>query len=328
MSAVSLAIMLGNSPQPCGDHGSTFDVDDTTTMAGAPIVSTPNTHRTPADLTEGKEQHFTTCTPSCTPSLTHSNHTAMTFCCPSHDTDEELANQGVETDQAVSEGQDNDDDRNTPKIHRPSRLCLSCSCWCPPMVIFVIVIGSILSAIHYMVKDKAKTAIASQPSEANPVLDSTELRKLLQDRLQRHTSSTAFLQPSSPQAQAITWLVSDFGDLHQDELQDINVEQRFALLVFAMSCNFRYWNSIAPWIMTAPKTHECQWAGVTCSTFNEVTSVDLIGVGASGTIPEEIAVLSHLIHLDVSKNSIEGFLPKTLFQMKTLGKPLLYQMRK
>lgn len=318
MSSVSLAIMLSSAALPSGDHGSTFDIDDTTTMAGTPIISTPNSVRTPTDLMEGKVQQPTTRTPFGTPSSTHSNHTVTTLHSHSHDTDEELADQGVATEEVIFEGQSHDEDWNSAKDQQPSRLCSSCTCWCPAMIIFFIVIGSISTAIYHMVKDKDKTP---QSGEIIPVLDSTELRNLLQDRLQRHTLSTAFLQPSSPQAQAISWLVSDLGVIHQEELEDMKVEQRFALLVFAMSSNHLYWSGIVPWTMTAPNSHECQWAGVTCSTTNEVTSIVLIGVGASGTFPEEIGLLTHLTHLDVSKNGIEGFLPKTLFQMTTLGKP-------
>lgn len=56
----------------------------------------------------------------------------------------------------------------------------------------------------------------------------------------------------------------------------------------------------------------CQFHGVSCNDMNQVTAIELPGMGLKGPIPEELGFLEHLDVLDLSDNALEGFIPSDL----------------
>mmetsp|Transcript_2966 Transcript_2966/g.4470 ORF Transcript_2966/g.4470 Transcript_2966/m.4470 type:complete len:617 (+) Transcript_2966:149-1999(+) len=70
------------------------------------------------------------------------------------------------------------------------------------------------------------------------------------------------------------------------------------------------------WVGAVNWQHEgidvCQYHGVTCNDMNQVTAIELPGMGLKGTIPDVIGHLEHLDTLDLSDNALEGFIPSDL----------------
>ncbi|KAL0298377.1 UNVERIFIED_CONTAM: Leucine-rich repeat receptor-like protein kinase TDR [Sesamum radiatum] len=63
----------------------------------------------------------------------------------------------------------------------------------------------------------------------------------------------------------------------------------------------------------------CSWPGVRCDRrTNQVTSLDLSGRNLSGSISTDIRYLSHLHHLNLSKNSFVGPLQAAIFELPNL----------
>lgn len=60
------------------------------------------------------------------------------------------------------------------------------------------------------------------------------------------------------------------------------------------------------------------WSGVTCSSTNTVTAIDLNSLGLAGSLPSTVGVLSGLTKLDLSYNGITGSLPDSMSQLINL----------
>jgi len=66
-----------------------------------------------------------------------------------------------------------------------------------------------------------------------------------------------------------------------------------------------------PWF-TSQITDVCQFSGITCSSLKHVTGIELPGRNLRGTIPRSIGFLEYLETLDLSNNSLSGFIPSDL----------------
>jgi hypothetical protein len=331
------------------EHGSTFDVDDSNTIVGPSSILTSPTnsrrisaaHRKRRQMVEGRL------------SPAFPDNTARTTSLR-EEVDEELAiprrratttTMLEQSESSSDEDSDDDDARNNDRLHG---LYKTWTCWCPAMFISMLVICTIVTAVlHTKQSKKTSTNVgvtspsSSPPTPALPKLDPSLLVGVLRESLQVYSSPTTFLQVRSPQAQALQWLLSDIlacstpaGD-HDDDVDDdgsagyvsslvlpdniLLLQQRFALVVLAMSCGVNYWSGVAPWTdtITHRSTHECEWDGVDCVDGN-VTSIVLSAVRLVGKVPVEVGFLSHLTHLDLSSNELEGALPMSLFGMRSL----------
>jgi hypothetical protein len=60
------------------------------------------------------------------------------------------------------------------------------------------------------------------------------------------------------------------------------------------------------------------WTGVTCGSFGLVASLNLSGLGLTGSIPDEIATLSYITSLDLSNNNFNGNIPSSLGSLRQL----------
>ncbi|GLJ29230.1 hypothetical protein SUGI_0576580 [Cryptomeria japonica] len=64
----------------------------------------------------------------------------------------------------------------------------------------------------------------------------------------------------------------------------------------------------------------CAWTGISCDTFNSVTSVDLTGASISGNLTSTICKLSRLTSLILQRNAFSGPFPHGLLRCKSLQK--------
>jgi hypothetical protein len=137
-----------------------------------------------------------------------------------------------------------------------------------------------------------------------------------------------FLDSSSPQSQALDWLVFEDLSLALDDMSGQRLLQRYALLAFAFSTNIELW-SMSPenrWHRQFAE-HECDFVGVDCDSEDRVTAIELDSRNLSGVLPEDIALLTSLTMLSVDDNSLQGTLPEViyenLFQLGKIRPPLL-----
>jgi hypothetical protein len=213
------------------------------------------------------------------------------------------------------------------------------TCWCPAFFISISVICIFMMTVVNTKKSK-KLAIAitssPTPSQTQTVieLDPSLLINILQESLQVYSSPTTFLHALSPQARAMKWLIEDMLTCGAGEYEGqdnachyvlslllsenlLFLRQRFALIVFAMSCGVDNWSGVSSWTDTTTHTHECEWDGVDCVD-GHVTSIDLVSVRLIGTVPVELPFLGKLTHLDLSFNKLDGTLPTSFFAMRSL----------
>ncbi|KAG7371131.1 leucine rich repeat LRR-containing protein [Nitzschia inconspicua] len=150
-----------------------------------------------------------------------------------------------------------------------------------------------------------------------------------------------FLQPSSPQGQAMQWLSFqdaplDVPDASQEDAmaiyQRIRLQQRFALAVWYFDQGGpKLWSTInrdtaAGWMTHGIGVHECDWHGIDCevlpgmellldreSEARVVIGIRLdatMGVGLTGTsLSPELGMLTNLRRLNFSNQRLEGSIP-------------------
>eukprot|EP00549_Striatella_unipunctata_P008361 CAMPEP_0118680296 /NCGR_PEP_ID=MMETSP0800-20121206/4279_1 /TAXON_ID=210618 ORGANISM="Striatella unipunctata, Strain CCMP2910" /NCGR_SAMPLE_ID=MMETSP0800 /ASSEMBLY_ACC=CAM_ASM_000638 /LENGTH=475 /DNA_ID=CAMNT_0006576415 /DNA_START=102 /DNA_END=1530 /DNA_ORIENTATION=+ len=131
------------------------------------------------------------------------------------------------------------------------------------------------------------------------------------------TGSTSFVsrksdsfEDGSPGAKAFHW-IADHDSLNLSA-NNPSVKQRYILALMFYSMNGEDWQYT--WIETngigGNDKPECVWDGVQCDKSNNVIKIDLATIGLAGSIPSEIAELSHLTYLDLSSNGfVEGRIP-------------------
>lgn len=159
-----------------------------------------------------------------------------------------------------------------------------------------------------------------------------------------------FLEPSSPQEQALQWLsFQDFPlevPLESEEeaaatYHRIRLQQRYALVVWYFTQGGpKLWSSInrdasAGWTTYGAGVHECDWHGIDCEVMpgmellseqdaRVVIGVRLnpaIGVVLTGTsLSSELGLLSNVRRLDFSSQRLEGSIPDEWKAMTSLGK--------
>jgi hypothetical protein len=324
------------------EHGSTFDDDgSTSTIVRPSVITSPTTSRRIAAARSGAQQMVQErMSPACTDSTARiiSLH---------EEVDEELAIPrcvtGESSESLADDDSDEGDARNNGRLH-----CLytTWTCWCPAMFISMLVICTVVTAVLYTKQSNTNSTLDPTPSPAPiKVLDPSQLMIVFRESLQIYSSPSTFLQFRSPQAQALQWLLSDIlacttprgeHEEHNDGDDDCYVsslvlpdnvlmlQQRFALVVLAMSCGVDSWSDIPP--RTDAKAqcsnHECEWDGVDCVDGN-VTSINLSALKLVGKVPVEVGFLSHLTHLDLSSNQLKGALPMSLFGMRSLRELLV-----
>ncbi|KAL7494373.1 hypothetical protein ACHAWT_003998 [Skeletonema menzelii] len=139
--------------------------------------------------------------------------------------------------------------------------------------------------------------------------------------------------PSSPQAKALDWILSDPFvanlTLGVDD-NDARIIQRYSLAVFYYSTNGDEWAKTDKfgWLESSS---ECTWnrvmrtdpniysQGVFCDSANMVIKIDLQGQNLSGSIPKEIGSLTKLWALYLYANKLSGRIPREIGLLTDLG---------
>lgn len=127
----------------------------------------------------------------------------------------------------------------------------------------------------------------------------------------------------SDSRKVLCWL-SDFDSLRIDAsvVSEYDLLQRFALAlihyqVVPISGSLDDTLESTRWLSG---DHECSWSFVSCNGTENVVLVDFGVIGATGTIPSELALLTKLLYVDFStySSSFRGTIPSELWSMDQL----------
>jgi hypothetical protein len=146
-------------------------------------------------------------------------------------------------------------------------------------------------------------------------------KELLLSRLEPLTGSR-IREKGTPEEGAMEWLVNtdplqlDFEKTSLDELV-----QRYVLATLYFATNGKSWNQQYNFLSM---DHVCLWhtfeqdAGVTCNDNNDVTSIKLDGIGMTGSIPPDLALIHPLHTLSLTENSLLGSFPSYIGMLTKL----------
>jgi hypothetical protein len=147
---------------------------------------------------------------------------------------------------------------------------------------------------------------------------STNERKQMRELIQSNIPTTTFFVDStSPQNQAFDWLIDD---PYSANLADSRLLQRFALATLWYSTNGDTDWTHEGWL---EPINECLWANdvdvfdVFCDPDGAVEHIQLFEDGLSGTLPDEVALMTSLTTLDFVSNALEGTIPAIYFTKLT-----------
>ena len=96
---------------------------------------------------------------------------------------------------------------------------------------------------------------------------------------------------------------------------------RDALEALYASAGGASWRVRGRWLRSG-KSH-CAWHGVACSAAGDVTSIDIGGNGAVGTLPTQLGALTALRVLNIDESRLSGTLPSELSALSQLETILL-----
>ena len=169
---------------------------------------------------------------------------------------------------------------------------------------------------------------------ASPTIDRlTPLVSFLQLAVLQSLNETLPAYPEAPAYRAIDWILQESSNITYDE----KLVQRFALVTldFALGGNFTVVPSIASngnftgrllqqgnfsW---SQSDDECLWEGVVCAN-GSVTELWFGSRNLTGTIPDEIALLTNLTMIDLSNNYIGGTIPEKIYELSLLESLYFY----
>jgi len=159
-------------------------------------------------------------------------------------------------------------------------------------------------------------------------LDNSLRMEAVMDVLKRTSREKDLLDPSTPQFAARNWIT--FEDSLHLEPQAIIFLQRYVMAVLYFSTNGDGWQfcarkKLASSSLTSADcigsdgvvsyrhlsgTSECNWYGIVCDEeLLVITDISIVGNGLSGELHDELAELTYLKVLNLSRNNIEGRLP-------------------
>eukprot|EP00934_Nitzschia_sp_Nitz4_P003832 Nitzschia sp. Nitz4//scaffold47_size129522//64425//66352//NITZ4_003554-RA/size129522-snap-gene-0.198-mRNA-1//-1//CDS//3329552809//3822//frame0 len=225
--------------------------------------------------------------------------------------------------------------------------CCRCCCPCPccvknpvllaiaAVVVVVLIVVVVPLWLVFFPTSNHPTSTSSTTStnnmDSDPVWDVTSRAAQLPSRLLELPQLTLadLLAASSPQAQAMDWLI--YQDTFLTSVQDPNLVPRFALLVLAMATASDLWLTTQPWHLQTSE-HHCDWIGMDCqvvettttttqedsATTRVVWSMDLSNLRLTGSLPREIGLLTDLRTLILNQNKLEGSLPSEIFGLESL----------
>jgi len=141
-------------------------------------------------------------------------------------------------------------------------------------------------------------------------------------RLETVSSSADFEVKTSPQSEALDWIIYD------DQISlcpgDDKLVQRYALTVIYFALGGDFWmdcgrfSSMCEGVKFLSEDSECAWDGILCDDDGFVKEIHLDEKGMAGTIPDEITHLTNLMAIDMDDNDIYGSIPATIGSLKKL----------
>ncbi|CAB9506443.1 LRR receptor-like serine threonine-protein kinase At4g08850-like [Seminavis robusta] len=111
---------------------------------------------------------------------------------------------------------------------------------------------------------------------------------------------------------ALLWLASGSTTRAASEWLD----QRYVMAVLYNEWSGTDWDEQNLW--WSDNAHECTWLYVTCNSDQQVVSLGMDEMHLYGTIPTELALLSELRGISVTRNHLSGTVPTELFLLTKL----------
>lgn len=183
----------------------------------------------------------------------------------------------------------------------------------------LMVVGAI--AVVIAVRSSNSTPLMEENEQSNTDNAAKSLFRHEMEASVRQVSSDplTLLDPTSPQSRALDWLA--FSDTVVTSVDDPNFYQRYALIVFFFATNGDLWSGIDEKWTELVDSHECTYSGIDCDMENNVIVVELSIRNLSGSLPEEVGLLTNLEKFDVFNNALMGSIPESIFgQLTKLSK--------
>jgi Leucine rich repeat len=124
----------------------------------------------------------------------------------------------------------------------------------------------------------------------------------------------ATFDPLTPQGQAYLWLKHDTDGL---TMVGWRMLQRYCLSVVFFSLNGYNWHNRSGWLSSG---EECSWntAAALCDVNGQISALKLNENNLTGSMPDELSLLTGLTTILMKENSITGTIPKSMFGLSQL----------
>lgn len=185
-------------------------------------------------------------------------------------------------------------------------------------ILLLSIVGLVIAVTKYVQVNRDSGPSGTSTSSEPKVARNPEYRSIMQSILQRSFPASSFLEPNSPQAQALDWLVVDDQILTEDGLfleSPYALYQRYSLMVLFFATNGYLWEATS-WT-DLPTVHECDFLGIECDSKGRVVALDMNGRKLRGQLPIELGSLTHLRIASFKANSLEGTIPSFFYQQLT-----------
>jgi hypothetical protein len=191
-----------------------------------------------------------------------------------------------------------DDRRKVCSVSQTSFFCVLGS------IVFLVVVAGVVAGVVLATNDEDAAPTAS-PSISAPTTEPTAAPIFISVQLQALVASIspdngeALKNTSSPQYQALTWLVSSGRNSNSSNTSYVGyaqkMAQRYVCAVLYYSTNGDGWAENNGWLS---EDDECGWltraaGGIICDENNKIQSLVLYSNNLAGTIPPELSLLSN-----------------------------------
>ena len=167
--------------------------------------------------------------------------------------------------------------------------------------------------------------VSARPTkkEDDPIIAFKERYFAFRTTLDRYSAPWTFALTNSAQRKAFQWLVFEDKTLGTNPVDETRLVQRYALMTLFYSCAGFDWVgdfALSPPLDQQVDTHECDFPTVQCNDEGFIVKFQPIASQLVGSLPDEISLLSHLTHLDLKLNDLQGTIPTSVFErMSNLG---------
>jgi hypothetical protein len=172
-------------------------------------------------------------------------------------------------------------------------------------IVFLVVVAGVVAGVVLATNDENAAPTASPSTSSAPTTEPTAAPIFISAELEALVASVspdngeALKNTSSPQYQALTWLVSSGRSSNSWNTSYVDyakkMAQRYVCAVLYYSTNGDGWAENNGWLS---EDDECGWltraaGGIICDENNAIQSLVLYSNNLAGTIPPELALLSN-----------------------------------